>query len=302
MEPKSKHRTGRIRLSRSPLFGILLLILLPLPGIVASAPNFSGEKSESILQEQPIPAQDEHPQELLKLAEEFRAMRGYTARRWQASAETGVPDYAALVQKQKELLPLFRNRLDALDPSSWSVHCQIDYLLLRAQMDKLEWELYVFRQTPRTPSFYVDQAIGNVARLLTGGRVMGENPVLMPYTRDRANAILKALDDTEKILEQGRRNLTEIVPELAEAALRFPGGAWPTSDWEAGQLKDIVENYEKWAEITAEHFPVEEASKLGPAAIQAAERLRDFGSWLEQNRRRMTGRYSIRKDIPDSDL
>ena len=299
MEPKSKHRTGRIRLSRSPLFGILLLILLPLPGIVASAPNFSGEKSESILQEQPIPAQDEHPQELLKLAEEFRAMRGYTARRWQASAETGVPDYAALVQKQKELLPLFRNRLDALDPSSWSVHCQIDYLLLRAQMDKLEWELYVVRQTTRNPSFYVDQAIGNVARFLTGGRVIGENPVLMPYTRDRAKAILKALDDTEKILEQGRRNLTEIVPELAEAALRFPGGAWPTSDWEAGQLKDIVENYKKWAEITAEHFPVEEASKLGPAAIQAAERLRDFGSWLEQNRSRMTGKYSIGKDILD---
>lgn len=299
MEPKSKHRTGRIRLSRSPLFGILLLILLPLPGIVASAPDFSGDKSESIVQEQPIPAQDEHPQELLKLAEEFRAMRGYTARRWQASAETGVPDYAALVQKQKELLPLFRNRLDALDPSSWSVHCQIDYLLLRAQMDKLEWELYVVRQTTRNPSFYVDQAIGNVARFLTGGRVMGENPVLMPYTRDRAKAILKALDDTEKILEQGRRNLTEIVPELAEAALRFPGGAWPTSDWEAGQLKDIVENYKKWAEITAEHFPVEEASKLGPAAIQAAERLRDFGSWLEQNRSRMTGKYSIGKDILD---
>src|SRR4030042_3239434 len=137
MEPKSDHRTGRIPLNRSPLFRILLLILLAFPVIVASAPILFGDKSESIAQEQLIPGQDEHPPELLKLAEEFRAMRGYTARRWQASAETGVPDYAALVQKQKELLPLFRNRLDALDPSRWSVHCQIDYLLLRAQMDKL---------------------------------------------------------------------------------------------------------------------------------------------------------------------
>src|SRR4030043_1337304 len=88
MEPKSKHRTGRIRLSRSPLFGILLLILLAFPGIVASAPIFSGDKSKWIVQEQPIPAQDEHPQELLKLAEEFRAMRGYTARRWQDRKST----------------------------------------------------------------------------------------------------------------------------------------------------------------------------------------------------------------------
>jgi hypothetical protein len=278
---------------------MFLLILLAYQGIIASAPASFGEQSESIVQEQLLPGQEEHPQDLLKLAEEFRDMRGYTARRWQPSAETGVPDFAALVQKQKELLPLFRDRLDTLDPSNWSIHCQIDYLLLRAQMDKLEWELYVVRQTTRNPGFYVDQAIGNVARLLTGGRVMGEKPVLMPYTRDRAKAILKALDDTEKILEQARTNLTELVPELAEAALRFPGGAWPTSGWDDGQLKDIVQNYEKWAEMTAKHFPPEEARKLGPAAIQAAERLRDFGNWLEQNRSRMTGKYAIGKDILD---
>jgi len=299
MKSKNKSRTNLIPLSGSWLFRILLSAVLAFLEIFASAPGLFAQKSESAVQKPLIPGQDEHPPELLKLAEEFRVMRGYTGRRWQPSAQTGVPDYAGLVQKQKELLPQFRNRLDTLDPSGWSVHCQIDYLLLRSQMDKLEWELYVVRQTTRNPSFYVDQAIGNVGHLLTGGRVMGEKPALMPYTRERANAILIALNDTEKILEQGRRNLIEIVPELTEAALRFPGGAWPTPGWEAGQLKDIVENYRKWAEITAEHFPPEEARKLVPAAVRAAERLRDFGNWLEQNRSRMTGKYSIGKEILD---
>jgi hypothetical protein len=168
MGSKSNPQTDRILLNRLLSFGILLLALAGFPGTTVSAPDLFKEKSESIVRKQPIPRQGDHPQELLRLAEEFRTMRGYTARRWQPSANTGVPDYAALVQKQKALLPLFRNRLDALNPSSWSIHCQIDYLLLRAQMDKLEWELYVVRQTSRNPSFYVDQAIGNVGRLLTG--------------------------------------------------------------------------------------------------------------------------------------
>jgi len=297
MLAKSKPYEKPIPLSDTLLSRIFLLILLAFLEIFASSPVLFCEKIEPPVQEQLMSEEDEHPPELIKLAEEFRAMRGYTARRWQPSAEAGVPDYAALVQKQKELLPHFRNRLDALDPSSWSVHCQIDYLLLRAEMDKLEWELYVVRQTSRNPSFYVDQAIGNVGRFLTGGRFMGENPALMPYSSERANAILKALNDTEKILEQGRRNLTEIVPELAEATLRFPGGAWPTPSWDAGQLKDIIENYKKWAKITAKYFPQAEAKKLVPTAIQAAERLRDFGNWLEENRGRMTGKYWIGKEL-----
>jgi len=276
-----------------------VLAFLAVVTILAFVPALFGKNSGDVGTKEAISEQNDHPPEFLKLAEEFREMRGYTGRRWRAEMDGGVPNYAALVEKQKELLPLFRQRLDTMDPSWWSVHCKVDYLLLRAEMDKLEWELRVVRQTSRNPSFYIDQAIGNVGRLLTGGRVMGEKPALMPYTKERAKSILRALDNTHKILEQGQKNLTEIVPELADAALRFPGGAWPTAGWEAGQLKDIVENYRKWAEITSEHFPPEEAGKLVTTAVKAAERLRDFGDWLEKDRSRMTGKYDIGKNILD---
>ncbi len=285
----SEEETTRSKTLKKFASAIILTALALVPPVHAQAAKSTEREMEP----------EQHPAELLKLAQEFRAIRGYNSRRWTPGLEDGIPDFAAIVQKQKEQLPIYRSRFDSLDPSNWSVHCKIDYLLLRSEMDKLEWELYVVRQTTRNPGFYVDQAIGNVGRLLTGGRILGENPALMPYTKERARAILKALDDTERFLEQGRRNLTEIVPELAEATMRFPGGAWPTADWESGQIKHIVENYGKWAETTAKHFPPEEAPKLAPAAVRAAERLLEFSGWLEQNRVRMTGKYYIGKNVLD---
>ena len=227
-----------------------------------------------------VPGPDEHPAELIQLTEEFRAILGWGS---------GVPDYAGTAGRQKEKLPEFRARLEALDTSDWSVHEKIDYLLLRSEMDRLEFDLYVWRQTSRNPSFYVNQAIRNVGRHLTGGRRMYV-PELMPYTGERARAILKALADTESILNQGRRNLTEPVPELADIALRHPGGGYYT---EGGELEHIVSNSRKWAELTAEHFPEPEAGELVSAAVEAAKHLLDFGNWLEQSRDRMTGRYFL---------
>lgn len=231
-----------------------------------------------------VPGQDQHPPELLKLAEEFRAIRRPDAR---------IPDYDSFIQKQKNLLPGFRTRLDAIDLSGWDMHLRIDYLLLRAEMDSLEFDLYVWRQTERNPSFYVNQAIGNVERLLTGGRRMGDNPVLMPYKKEHAQKILQALADTDKFLTPAKKHLSGFAPELADIALRHPGAGYYT---EGGQLKYIIENYKKWAEVTAEYFPPEEAKKLVPAAIEAAERLLEFGRWLEENRDKMRGKYSVEKE------
>jgi len=271
-------RTGLILSKALTPLMILLVFLAYLP--------LQGDESTKPWSPVEVPGPDKHPPELLKLTQEFRSLLGWGS---------GIPDYAGIVQKQKEQLPLFRARLDSLDITNWSVHCKVDYLLLRSEMDALEFDLYVWRPTSRNPSFYVDQAIANVRRHLVGGRYMGM-PALMPYDKKRAKAILQALEETEKILSQGRKNLTEIVPELADIALRHPGGGYYT---EGGQLKYSVENYKKWAEITAKHFPAEESKKLVPTAIKAAQYLVEFGRWLEQNRNNMPGKYFIEKETHD---
>ena len=261
------------------------LLLLPWMALSMSSTKTGASPTRDAVQTMPGP--DKHAAELLKLTDEFRSLR---------RSGSGLTDYDSFVRKQKDQLPAFRSRLDAIDPSSWETHFKIDYLLLRAEMDALEFDLYVWRQTERNPSFYVNQAIANVERLLTGSRRMGDNPVLMPYKKDHAQRILQALADTDKFLVQAKKHLTEFAPELADIARRHPGGGYYT---EGGQLKYIVENYKKWAEATAAYFPPEEGAQLVPAAVQAGQSLLEFDKWLEQNRDKMKGKYSIDKKAID---
>jgi len=259
------------------------LVGLVLPGTSAAASDMprTWEPPAS------IPGPEAHPPELLKLAQDLRSLR-----RWGG----GIPDFAAVVAKQKAELPKLRDRLDAMDISGWDMHFKIDYLLLRSEMDALEYELYVRRHITRDPSLYVNRAISHVERHLTGGRRMGDSPNLMPYSREQARAILQALADTEKFLSQGRKNLTEIVPELAKYALEHPGGGYYT---EGGQLKYIVKNLREWATATAEHFPRAEAKKLVPAAVAAGEKLQAFGEWLESRGDDMPGKPHYGRPVVD---
>ena len=260
-----------------------LIAWAAVPFIMFAAPPLA-QPGQQVWSPVDIPGPDEHPAELIPLTEEFRTILGWGS---------GVPDYAGTVGRQKEKLPEFRARLEALDTSDWSVHEKIDYLLLRSEMDRLEFDLYVWRQTSRNPSFYVAQAIRNVGRHLTGGRRMYV-PELMPYTKERAQTILQALADTPKFVAQGRRNLTEMVPALADMALRNPGSSIDTDD-----LDNIVVNYRKWAEVTDEHFPEPEASQLVSAAEEAARHLLEFGNWLKENRDDMPGKYYISEEAID---
>lgn len=229
-----------------------------------------------------LPGPDEHPKELMAIAEEVRALRALSV------TKGTVQDFAATVAGQKAELPGVRQRLGAISTEGWSVHSKVDYLLLRSELDALEFNLRVWRPTTRNPSFYVNAAINAVGRHLTGGRYMRGD--IMPYSKQRAQAILQALTNTELILAQGRQNLTEIVPELADVALEHPGGGYYT---EGGQLKFIERNYETWARLTSEHFPHPESDQLVPAAAKAARALKVFGEWLEENRGQMTGSSAI---------
>jgi hypothetical protein len=240
---------------------------------------------------------EEHPAALLQLAEEFHAVRGQYHRRWEPSAQEHKLDYAELVKKQKEQLAEFRNRFDSIDPTGWPVHSRIDYLLLRSEMDKLEFDLYVLRQIHRNPSFYVQQALTNVSRHLPGGRFMGEYPELVPFSEEKAGDIIKALSQTEQFLAQGRMHLNEIVPELAEIALKQPASGWPPPSLSEGHMDNIVAMYKGWAEATKPHFPEKYAGKLVKAAEQAGRELFAFGEWLKKNKDKMTGRYYIGEDV-----
>lgn len=72
----------------------------------------------------------------------------------QPQLTNGVPDYTvAAVERQKVKLAELRAQFDRLDPADWPVRDQVDYPIVRSELDMLKYGLYVYRATSRSPNF-----------------------------------------------------------------------------------------------------------------------------------------------------
>ena len=68
----------------------------------------------------------------------------------------GVPDYSAeAMARQRRELPEWQGRLGNVAPADWSVAEQVDWLLVRAEMNGLDFDHRVRRPWGRDPAFYV---------------------------------------------------------------------------------------------------------------------------------------------------
>src|SRR5918992_4155663 len=68
----------------------------------------------------------------------------------------GVPDYtAAAMAAQHRDLARYQQRLGAIDPSAWPIPQQVDYQVVRAEMNGLDFDHRVLRPWARDPSYYV---------------------------------------------------------------------------------------------------------------------------------------------------
>ena len=68
----------------------------------------------------------------------------------------GVPDYsAAAMSAQAARIPEFRKRLAAIDPSGWPIAQQVDWHLVRAELNGLDFDHRVLKPWANNPAFYV---------------------------------------------------------------------------------------------------------------------------------------------------
>ncbi len=221
---------------------------------------------------------DHASQQLLELAADFRNFRSphFRPRTWRPSpAPAEVPDYAATAREQVAGLAEFRRRLNALDRSGWPVHDQVDFLLLRAEMDDVFFEQHILREVETNPSFYVEQAINGVARELRD---------VVPYSNDKADAIIAAFERTAGILRQGPANiiLEEAAPQLGRVGIRH--------------VEDIRSEYSAGVALLEPHFPRSRRPRLRSAASDAAAALADYGEWIEENLSKMQGAPNVGRD------
>ncbi|MEO7963000.1 MAG: hypothetical protein ABIT38_03725, partial [Gemmatimonadaceae bacterium] len=146
------------------------------------------------------------PAPLVKLFTDWRAFQ-------QPRVTGGVPDYtAAAMARQAAALPAMRRRLTTIDTSGWSIAQQVDWHLIRAEMNGLDFDQRVLRPWANNPAFYVsvfDEQSDQPAR--EGHQVFGSIELWQykfPLSAADASTLGKQLRTVPPLLTQARRNLT----------------------------------------------------------------------------------------------
>jgi hypothetical protein len=202
---------------------------------------------------------------LAPLLEEFREFR-------KPRTNNSVPDFSAEAMAEKgKQIATFQQRLAEINPTGWPVSEQIDYHLVRAEMNGMEFYHRVVRPWARDPGFYLMTQSGAGP---TGFRLRVES---IPIPDEDIEAFQRQLKAVPQLFQQAKANLTDGAADFVTLALHFLG--------------EEEELYRELAGALSEHHPA-----LTEDAERAEAAVTDFGRWLEENRPRMTAPAGVGKD------
>ena len=124
----------------------------------------------------------------------------------------GVPDYGpSAMAGQHRDLPAYRRRLAAIDPSRWPIPQQVDYHIVRAEMNGLDFDHRVLRPWANDPAFYLTVFASESDQPAREGHYARGSLELWSYAwpLDSASAaeIRLRLGAIPPLLDQARRNL-----------------------------------------------------------------------------------------------
>ncbi|NIM91430.1 MAG: DUF885 family protein [Candidatus Aminicenantes bacterium] len=182
----------------------------------------------------------------------------------------GVPDYTPeAMNKQGNKIKDFQSRLASIDARGWPISQQVDYYLVRAEMNGLEFDHRVLRPWFRDPAFYVPLTFQ------FGPKMHGSFHLpQLPLSQERIPWLKTKLKAIPKILEQAKGNLKEGAVDLAMLGIR-------------SKEREIALMDEYIPRLREHHLD------LVPSAEKALEALKDFKSWLETNKNMMTAPAGI---------
>jgi hypothetical protein len=176
----------------------------------------------------------------------------------------GVPDYSReAMAQQHQGLNKFQERLAAFDKSGWPISQQVDYHLLRAEMNGLDFEHRVRRSWSRDPAFYLKSQSGAGPSYYGGVRIRD-----LPLSAESVAETQMKLQAIPAIYKNAKACLVEASGDLATFAIHFLDG-------ELAMYQDIVD-------ALAESHP-----ELVSDAERAKAAVKDYGRWLEENKERM---------------
>ncbi len=124
----------------------------------------------------------------------------------------GVPDYSApAMSAQHRELAAYQRRLAAIDTSGWPINQQVDWHVVRAEMNGLDFDHRVLRPWANNPAFYVTVFLDRSDQpAREGPHAYGAVETwkdTFPLAAERAAEMQAALRIIPKLLEQARKNL-----------------------------------------------------------------------------------------------
>ncbi|MEO8430281.1 MAG: DUF885 family protein, partial [Acidobacteriota bacterium] len=191
----------------------------------------------------------------------------------------GVPDYSArAMAAQQSELAAWQRRLAAIDPKGWPIPQQVDYRIVQAELNGLDFDHRVLRPWANNPAFYVtvfteesDQPAreGPFAR---GGVELWT--YRFPLTPDRAREMDAGIRAIPGLLAQAKANLTGTGKDLWTfgakslrqqsddlAGLAKQVGSAP------GDLKKDVDRAKQATDDFAAWVEAQTVSKTGPSGV-----------------------------------
>ena len=195
----------------------------------------------------------------------------------------GAPDYTRerFEEDQSEFLEL-RERLHSFDIDNWTIKEQIDWHVIRAEMNGYDFNYRVLRPWERDPAFY--QTIWMYQSDVPAHEGPTNHGVLefwmydIPLDKESEKKILKELKSITPFLEQARKNLIGNAKELWDAGIQ-----------NLRQQRDNLIVIKTSLELDADNIINDEID----VAINSTD---NFINWLEEESKNKTGPSGIGKE------
>jgi hypothetical protein len=194
----------------------------------------------------------------------------------------GVPDYtSSSIAKQKQELDIWQAKLNAFDTTGWTVPEQVDWYIVWAEMNGLDFAHRVKKPWERDPAFYVwfYPSFTDVPDR-EGPTIFGNIEYAYfqkPLQADDAASITQRLKTIEPLYEQAKKNLTGNARDLWVTGIR--------------SIRGQSEDLEKMAKEVEGQYP-----DLALAAREAVKVSDDLANWLEEQAPNKTGYSGVGKE------
>lgn len=214
--------------------------------------------------------------ELEKLFKEWRTFQ-------RPLLKEGAPDYSiAAMKKQQEELSKWQQRLNNFDTTGWAINQQVDWYIVKAEMNGLDFDHRVMRPWERDPAFY------KTLYMERSDVPAHEGPTHAAIVDVWKNSFPLTLESKDKLVNE----LRVIAPLNQQAKVNLTGNSKDL--WIAG-LRDIKTQSKDLESILA--LPgVSEQSDLVKEVKEAIVSTNDLATWLEKESVSKTGASGIGKE------